>query len=422
MSKLDSTSGPSLSANVCSIMADAFRNLDDRTIFAEDLKIIEQPTCESFAVQFNANAASSCVQVNHETVQNLLRGRAQTKDPSACLWMNLWGWSPENQSILEAVARHYELSPRLAHSMCPSTAPTPAQRTGPTSINANSSKPAANMPRPASSMADVFEAVWHFGSVDFGHRYICLGWNALFFLPHTPKSLYGSKPNAMRVWSTVLLCDDGTVVSIFEKPLAASSEMLLRARRNQINILKDLSNVYEAQRNALFRTAIRMAQVQHRSGSQTDMFEMASLLFYYLFDDWENLFSQVSGSEFSYRRQLELLREETIEHPNSKQIDRVHQLGRQLSSLRSICRSYQSLIEQLLRSQTSLGQPASRSMLALNDSSFDSDFIRLPLSSMVRFARLQNRIELCAMTELDDCVSEKDSLVQMVRRHVHSPG
>jgi hypothetical protein len=61
-------------------------------------------------------------------------------------------------------------------------------------------------------------------------------------------------------------------------------------------------------------------------------------------------------------------------------------------------------------------------MLALNDSSLDSDFIRLPLSSMVRFARLQNRIELCAMTELDDCVSEKDSLVQMVRRHVHSPG
>jgi len=81
------------------------------------------------------------------------------------------------------------------------------------------------------------------------------------------------------------VCDDGTVLSIFEKPLAASSEMLLRARRNQVNIFKDLSNVDEAQRNALFRTAIRVTQAQHRSGSRTDMFEMASLLFYYLFDD-----------------------------------------------------------------------------------------------------------------------------------------
>jgi hypothetical protein len=260
-------------------------------------------------------------------------------------------------------------------------------------------------------MADVFEAVWHFGSVDFGHRYICLGWNALFFLPHTPKSLYGSKPNAMRVWSTVLLCDDGTVISIFERPPTASPQMLLRARKNQINIFKNLSNVNEDHRDVLLQTAIRTTQAQHKPGSQCDVFETASLLFYYLFDDWINLFSQVSGSEDSYRHQLELLRHETIKSPESQQIDRVHQLGRQLSSLRSICKSYQSLIEQLLRSQRSIGQPASRSMLAFNASSPDSDVIRLPLSSTAKFARLQNRIELCAMTELDDCLSEKESLV-----------
>jgi hypothetical protein len=408
----------SLSTGIHPTMTDGFRNLDDKTIFTEDLKVIEQSNCASFAVQFNTDTASSCVKVDHKMVENLVRGRGQIKDPSTCLWINLWGWSQENQSILAAIARHYELSPRLAHSMCPST---PAQRAKPTLTTLNSGEPAANMPQPASSMADVFEAVWHFGSVDFGHRYICLGWNALFFRPHTPKSLYGSKPNAMRVWSTVLLCDDGTVLSIFEKPPFASNQMLLRARRNQINMFKDLSNVKEAQRNALLQTTIRTTQAQHRSGSQSDVFEIASLLLYYLFDDWVNLFSQVSGSEDSYRGQLELLRQETIRNPDSEQIDRVHQLGRQLSSLRSICRSYQSLIEQLLQSQTSLAQPTSGSMLALNDSSSDSEFIRLPLSSMARFARLQNRIELCAMTELDDCVSEKDSLVKMVSRHSHSP-
>lgn len=191
--------------------------------------------------------------------------------------------------------------------------------------------------------------------------------------------------------------------------------MLLRIGRNQMNIFKDLSSVNENKRNALLQTAIRTTQAQHRPSSRSDVLETASLLFYYLFDDWINLFSQVSGSEHSYRHQLELLRRETIENPESSQIDRVHQLGRQLSSLRSICKSYQSLIEQLLRSQRSVDQHASRDMLACKNSSSDSDGIRLPLSSMTRFARLQNRIELCAMTELDDCLTEKASLVQMVR-------
>jgi hypothetical protein len=382
--------------------------LDDKSVFAEDLVVIEQSTCGSFAVQFNTETAFSCVEINNETVQTLLRDRGQSQVSATCLWINLWGWSQENQLILAAIARHYELSSRLAHSMCPSTL-LPRAELG--SLDPNGGKPAAKVPRPASSMADVFEAVWHFGSVDFGHRYICLGWNALFFLPHTPKSLYGSKPNAMRVWSTVLLCDDGTVISIFERSPTASPQMLLRARKNQINIFKNLSNVNEDHRDVLLQTAIRTTQAQHKPGSQCDVFETASLLFYYLFDDWINLFSQVSGSEDSYRHQLELLRHETIKSPESQQIDRVHQLGRQLSSLRSICKSYQSLIEQLLRSQRSIGQPASRSMLAFNASSPDSDVIRLPLSSTAKFARLQNRIELCAMTELDDCLSEKESLV-----------
>jgi hypothetical protein len=134
-------------------------------------------------------------------------------------------------------------------------------------------------------MADVFEAVWHFGTVDLGRRYICLGWNALFFLPHTAESVDRSKPNATRVWSTVLLYDDGTVISIFERPSNASHETLLRARMNQINIFKDLSNVNEDQRHVLLQTAIRTTQAQHKAGSQSNVFETASLLFYYLFDD-----------------------------------------------------------------------------------------------------------------------------------------
>lgn len=163
-----------LSRDMHTANTDVFRDLDDKIIFAEDLAAIEQSTCGSCAVQFNTDTASSCVKVNDEIVQTLLCDRGQSRDPSTCLWKNLWGWSQENQSILAAIARHYELSPRLARSICPST---PAKRAEPASTNIHGNRPAANMPRSvaASSMADVFEAVWHFGSVDFGHHYICLG-------------------------------------------------------------------------------------------------------------------------------------------------------------------------------------------------------------------------------------------------------
>lgn len=175
--------------------------------------------------------------------------------------INPWGWPQENQSIPAAIARHCELSPRLAHSIDPSA---PARRTEPASRSLNGSRLAANIPSPPSSMSDVFEAVWHFGSVDFSRHYIYIGWNALFFLPRTHKSAFSSKPNAMRVWSTVLLCDDGTVVSIFEQPSATDHKMWLRARRNQTTIFEILSSVKQDHRNPLLQTAKygRAASVQ----------------------------------------------------------------------------------------------------------------------------------------------------------------
>lgn len=395
-------------------------DLDDPRTFDSYSSLAEQSMCRNFAVQFNASEALSGLNLTVQDVRQLLTSRNQ-RDKSSCLWLNLWGWTQEHQAMIADIAQQYQLSPRLAHSMCPRS-----QTNGrPPSMSFGNS--AANGPRPspiepASSMADIFNAVWHFGTVDFGPRYICIGWNALFFLPHSTESAYRSKPNALRLWSSILLCDDGTVISIFEDSPTADPQMISRTRQNQVNVFRNLSRAKACSQSALMQTSIR-STASPEANPHAIPSEMASLLFYYLFDDWLNMFAQVSGSEHSYRRRLELVRREMMEHARPEQIDLLNQLGKHLSALRSICKSYQSMIEQLVRNSLVMSShshsqadqdSSSTDTLTKSSPSTSRDAVRLPLGAVARFERLRDRIDLCAMTELDECVAEKEGLVQMV--------
>lgn len=265
-----------------------------------------------------------------------------------------------------------------------------------------------------SSFASIFNAVWHFCTVDFGRHYICLGWNALCFLPQAPNASYQRKPNTVRIWSSVLLCDDGLVVSVFEAPPSTDPDLLSRVWQNQTNVFRNLSRA--------------------RHNPQSAVLQMASLLFYYLLDDWLNLYTQVSGSStHSYGHQLERLRQELMHLAKREQVELLHQLGKQLSTVKAVCRSYQSMIEQLVRKQTAICHPhhdhhdrhptqARRPEQALTKVSAGAppNIIRLPLSAVARFERLLDRIVLCAMTEINECIAEKEALVQMVCPRLHS--
>ena len=171
--------------------------------------------------------------------------RKQSVDEFPCLWLNLCGWTPKQESITQKIAKQYQLSPRLAHFMCPwSNSVTQA----PPSSTA-STLPSDLKSTQTFSFANTFNAVWHFCTVDFGRHYICLGWNALFFLQRAPNATYQSKPNAVRIWSSVLICDDGLVVSVFEAPPFADPELVSRVRQNQVNVFRSLSHARNNQQS-----------------------------------------------------------------------------------------------------------------------------------------------------------------------------
>ena len=96
--------------------------------------------------------------------------------------------------------------------------------------------------------------------------------------------------------SSVLLCDDGTVISIYDTPEDAQPQELETIRRNQVNILDNLSKQYDASlQNPLFQVNIRPMSASNGETNEeyTDTFSIASRLFYYLFDDWRATFELV---------------------------------------------------------------------------------------------------------------------------------
>jgi Mg2+ and Co2+ transporter CorA len=416
------------------------QDLDNKDVFRDLSANLESPEVHNFVAQFDAQRALSSLNLTADQAQRLLDSRGQGETSTSCLWINLWGWNKDHEDIIKKVANHYELSPRLAHFLCPrgnhsATKPAPP----PSSTNDSTFEEAKRLEAARCSQSselaptertqeiqvdnftDIVNALWHFCTVDFGRRYLCIGWNALFFLPSPGTGAQSSKPHAIRVWSSLLLCDDGTIVSVFEAPLNASSH-LSRIRYNQVNVFRNLSRSYHAQSNAMMQVLVRPLRPKTDSSTQA-AFEMASLLLYYLFDDWLNLFDQVSGSKHSYRHQLEVLRKDLMERPRQEQVNTLHQVGRQISALKSICRSYESIIERILHKQIVSQSRTRKGLMArpqidtmdLQHYSTESEAstIRLSSSSIARFERLHDRIGLLLMTEVDECLNEKEALVLM---------
>lgn len=118
-------------------------------------------------------------------------------------------------------------------------------------------------------------------------------------------------------------------------------------------------------------------------------------------------------------------------------IDRLHHIGRQLSTLKRIYVSYTVIIESILVAapvhpttdvSVTSSQALSASTSALHqqqapDPSLDPSVpssgdtslgVALAPTAIVRFARLKDRITLYAVSEIQECLDEKESLVFLV--------
>lgn len=289
------------------------------------------------------------------------------------------------------------------------------------------------------------DEVWHYCSVDWSTKYLCIGYNSLS--DTRADSEYRStqtgddesestehvrdKPKGARTWTWLVLCHDGTVISIYENPfpgnqggVTAKEQQLLNAiRRNLLNVFKQLSKVNDEHRkkNPINTLDIRPSLLSNQSSNIT-IADSPSLLFYYLFDDWYTSYALVAKSEHQYAMELEKLRKDMFTKPQVTLIQKLHRYGRELAVLKRMYQSYALIIERILDRQkplhSSTGESSSESGHYIEASTSDMSKIQsfgAPLSSAatVRFERLRDRINLYALSEIQECLDEKESLVFM---------
>jgi hypothetical protein len=107
-------------------------------------------------------------------------------------------------------------------------------------------------------------------------------------------------------------------------------------------------------------------------------------------------------------------------------IDRLHHIGRQLAVLKQLYRGYDLLIDRLLeKREVTLASLKNSNVLHSGIGSMTSSHghvaesqsslgVSLSSAAKVRFERMKHQIQLYALSEVEECLNEKESLVMMV--------
>ena len=321
--------------------------------------------------------------------------------------------------------------------------------------------------RPQSSMSgpkditfgDIVNDLWHFHSVDWGQKYVHVGVNVLSVIPDLEHSL--DKPAGQRVGASFVLCHDGTVISTLERRPNSDNVKVAQivnrvAKRHVLSIFGRISRLASTSTGGsseLMNVRIRPDARSSDDSSEwanRERTDCASLLFYYLFDDWMSTYALITMREHPYRDSLEKVRQDLRKAPDVHVLETLDNIGRQLTVLRLMYQSYATVVTRLLtRYQRILPAAAARSWQQAADglqpdygmNSNQDSFVSPPESSLAqrpdmffhdstdllafatpancpnisspalsRFERLLDRIHLFALSEINHCIAEKESL------------
>jgi hypothetical protein len=109
-------------------------------------------------------------------------------------------------------------------------------------------------------------------------------------------------------------------------------------------------------------------------------------------------------------------------------VDRLHHIGRQLAGLKRIYQGYDMIIDRLLEKREpslaslkasqafqnqDVDSPTASQVQMLSDSQFLIG-VSLSTPARVRFERLKHSIRLYAVSEIEECLAQRDALVMMV--------
>jgi hypothetical protein len=445
-------------------------NLDDEEDFKNLSQKVQDAHSRNFVVEFDSKEANCAFDLREEGIKSLLEQRLQSQnhEPFKTRWINIW--MPDKQpDVINHIAHHYGFSPRLKSSMrCQhhKPVPIPSQPQHRTAREVMHGVPGRSKHYDATKLADlhndpedqgssplatakattfdvnhyrIVSEVWHFASIDWGYKFTCIGYNSLYRSARNltdPKQAKSEKPAGKRVWTWLVLCNDHTLISIHENPFpfeeVPPSQYTLSIRNNLVNVFKQLSksSVHESH-NPIMTVNIRQGLHGHEGDeSQVSEDSGPSLLFYYLFDDWYTSYALVARYDHQYGKYLENIRDDMFVSPNLESARHLHHFGRQLAVLKRIYESYTMIIDRLLKGpqasfrgapviddlrrfgHVATGAPTS-STNAVRGTGFAYG-VPVSTAAAVRFERLRDRISLYALSEIDDCLAEKEALVMLV--------
>ncbi|KAF9889704.1 hypothetical protein FE257_007010 [Aspergillus nanangensis] len=456
-------------------LREKFHNIDDELNFKNYIRDLQSIHTQNFVLEFGNEDAWCALNLDQDDMTHLLRRPTKPKY-FGTRWIHIWAPEEQKESI-KTITSHYGLSERLQGMMCtdpvqrssePTAVPAPPSRA---SIHTNAMDRSPRIPdiddlEEAYALKDMAESgeaqvaasfrgltfshvtnqIWHFCSVDYGPKYTCVGYNSLHVVPNMDVSNGKHLPDGIRLWSWLILCDDGTVISMQENPFPGPqnpSEKELKAvlsivRRNIQFIFSGVSHQHSvsSESDSLVTIRVRPSHNDHEGDhASIKQDDGPSLLFYYIFDDWVSSYALVAKREHKYGVLLDKLRGNMLSKPAVDLVNELHGLGRQLAVLKRLYSSYELIMTRILQRQRQLRDEArsSRPPVPLSTTIGEREFVdihqatrtnsmsfanipdtnvgvQLSSGAVARFERLLDRIKLYCLSEIETCLVEKESL------------
>ncbi|KAJ5998320.1 hypothetical protein N7451_006130 [Penicillium sp. IBT 35674x] len=451
-------------------LRDKFNDIDDPTYFRQYMHLLKEPETQNFVLDFGNEDAYCATDLVTEDFKALL-----SQPRSRCFgtrWIHLW--APEEQiEAIKGIMSFYGVSERLQGMMCtapvirPPLGTTPKKRRSRTrdldlDLNPDDIENAFALKNIRDqdeghdtssfkhlTFSQVTDQIWHFSSVDHGPRYTCIGYNTLFVTPNVPEEINANGkdlPEGRRLWNWLILCDDGTIISMQENPFPQQKGALLPdqikttdvVRRNVRFIVSGVSKQHLTMSESDSLVTIRVRHFNDVGPDQANIKQEdgPSLLYYYIFDDWVSSYGLIAKREHQYGVALERLRGQMLDRPIVELVNELHWLGRRLAVLKRLYQSYELIMRRVLQRQRLLRDEARSTHpqpLAFGATFGDMEFADMRQGSLVsngsfpeakdkmvgvvlssaavaRFERLVDRINLYCLSEIESCLLEKESL------------
>jgi hypothetical protein len=437
-------------------------NLDDPAAIDASVATVQSYGTFNFVVDFSDAAAWASFDLHPLSLAGLLE--SERPEVLNTRWINIW-YPSQQAPLLELLAKRYDFSPRLLALMC--SEPEPMRRSQssirdsrtsrrkfwhrqaqPSNVESDMEKGVDELSElssitsydsaAASNLYKIINQLWHYSSVDFGRNYVCIGYNSLYGTKHAggdPGD--GPLPHCTRVWTWLLLCEDNTVITINEDPFLFSGDHLstneqrlrFETRRNLVNIFRSITGTDRSASST--HTPMAQLPIRGRLGSTPEesahrLTDVPGLLFYYLFENWQNSYTLITRRESRYGLELNSLRTQMFESPKLCHIDRLDTIGKELGVLKRHYASYNRIIDRMLDQPSATAASLQNSQVVGSASQSSLNTIRpvvaekasmlgvsFSSAARVRFKRLRDLIDLYALSEVEEYMKQKEALVAM---------